>query len=151
MPNHLSPDYFEACITASIAKESRKAEGSEELEKSLKLYSKAQICRDEAYKKPGYAMALIAAGKDYGAYIELHEEVYSEINKEFNHEVTHSEIDREKKEEYADLGLPEIDIHSLENKGTTPESVILGKFQFIIDLDAAKEEISKHTTNLLAV
>lgn len=150
MLNKLSPDYFEACLASSISKEIKKAVNIEEIE-NLKLYSKAQICRDEAYKKPGYAEAIIKAGIDYGAYIELSEETYNAINREFKHTPDPDKLVAEKKEEYADLGLPKIEVYSLKNKNELPEIIMLGKFQSPIDFNAAKQEISKHIKNTLVI
>lgn len=147
MINKLSPDYFEACLASSISKEIKKSDNLE----NLKLYSKAQICRDEAYRKAGYAAALINAATDYGAYIELSEKIYNDINKEFSYTVEPNKTNVEKTEEYADLGLLKIEVYSPEDKSYLPEIVMRSKFQRPLDFTAAKQEISTHIKNILAI
>jgi hypothetical protein len=154
MSNHISPNYFEARLAAAIARSDElPGTGNSSVAAKAKLYSKNQLCRDEAYKKPGFAQAAISAGIEYGAFVEIEEVKYLEICKQFAYtpeDIPNLQLIR--KEELKNNGsqLPKIMILANEyscEANIQPEQ----GFDKPIDFKAAGDTIKAYTQNLFIV
>jgi hypothetical protein len=144
-----APNHFEAQLFAAIARSNDKTAEKIPSKLKSKLYSKAQLCRDEAYKTPGFAQAVISAGEDYGAFVELHEDNYLAICKQYAYCSNKLEPIQLASSDTEDTQLPVIArIQDCVRNTAAENSFKIEQFSNDIDFKAAGEVIKAYTDNL---